>query len=643
MQPHPTPGGFAHATDLTEFLASSWQVDIGGACYPEGHLESTSLEDDLKWTRVKVEKGAKFLISQLFFDNKHYFDFVARARKAGIDVPIVPGIMPITNVAQIERFTKMCGAKIPQELADRLHRVEADPALVMATGIEHAIKQCRRLLEGAVIVLIQAACAIAFACGLGSQDGVEALAKQLKNPDVAVRRQAIEDLARLKTPEAWTLVVESLADPAALVADEAQLRLAELADAAVLKTLWGKAGLLAKDAVVQQRAAEAVGRMKIEIDATGLCKGFSARDPDTRRAVVHAVELLGDAGKLEKNSKRFVRQQLDLMFKNDKDPDVRAAAVPARHATEAFTVSDLFEMLAKKDAGVVRASATHTLAAFAIGQVPGLYSDTLEDEELCAVRAFVAVLHEHPTANSAVSLTRVLRRRQSLRLGWTILDLLQDWSGETERRDTPSWTEWALKLPDGWKPKKPAQTIEKKYVTKAEMLGQPVITDHLTILIDVTEWTGEKGGEGVSRKARVRSELGRMLGNLPEKSQFNLVMYASTVAAWEKGVVDATPANVKRALKAFDDCAATGAAHFLEAASVALSDDRIDTILVITDSAPAGAHHADLGLVLEEIAQRNRFQSVVIDAVMLRPDAEVAEQWKQVCFPWGGRVTTASQ
>ncbi len=144
---HPAPGGFAHATELADFLESRWDVDIGGACYPEGHLESKSLEEDLKWTKVKVEKGAQFLITQLFFDNKHYFDLVARARKAGIAVPIVPGIMPITNVAQIERFTKMCGAKIPQELAERLHRVQEDPALVMATGIEHAIKQCRKLLE----------------------------------------------------------------------------------------------------------------------------------------------------------------------------------------------------------------------------------------------------------------------------------------------------------------------------------------------------------------------------------------------------------------------------------------------------------------------------------------------------------------
>jgi methylenetetrahydrofolate reductase (NADPH) len=143
----PVEGGFAHATELIAFLAENWHVDIGGACYPEGHVESRSPQDDLRWARAKVEKGASFLITQLFFDNKHYFDFVARARAEGVRVPIIPGIMPITNVAQVERFTKLCGASIPPELAARLARVRDDPALVMATGIEHAIKQCRNLLE----------------------------------------------------------------------------------------------------------------------------------------------------------------------------------------------------------------------------------------------------------------------------------------------------------------------------------------------------------------------------------------------------------------------------------------------------------------------------------------------------------------
>ncbi len=91
--------------------------------------------------------GANFLITQLFFDNSHYFDFVERARAAGVKAPIVPGIMPITNVAQIERFTKMCGATIPEELQERLARIADDPAAVMATGIELAIDQSRELLD----------------------------------------------------------------------------------------------------------------------------------------------------------------------------------------------------------------------------------------------------------------------------------------------------------------------------------------------------------------------------------------------------------------------------------------------------------------------------------------------------------------
>lgn len=140
--------GFAHATDLIEFLRAEFDICIGGACYPQDHPESPSRAEDMRWTLAKQEAGAGFLITQLFFDNRFYFDALARARGAGLSLPIVPGIMPVTNVAQIERFTKMCGATIPQKLLGRLRRHQDDPAAVMATGIEWAITQCRELIDG---------------------------------------------------------------------------------------------------------------------------------------------------------------------------------------------------------------------------------------------------------------------------------------------------------------------------------------------------------------------------------------------------------------------------------------------------------------------------------------------------------------
>ena len=144
----PAGGGFHHATDLIDLLEAEFDFSVGAACYPESHPESTDEIDDLHWTAEKVRRGARFLITQLFFDSSQYFDYLAKVRALGIEVPIVPGIMPITNVGQVERFTQMCGASIPETLLARLRRSQEDPGAVMAIGIEHAIEQCRKLLEG---------------------------------------------------------------------------------------------------------------------------------------------------------------------------------------------------------------------------------------------------------------------------------------------------------------------------------------------------------------------------------------------------------------------------------------------------------------------------------------------------------------
>lgn len=141
-------GGFGHGSDLIAFIRSRWDLCVGGACYPEGHPEAESLEADLLHTKEKVGAGASFLTTQLFFEADAYFAFVRRAREHGIRVPILPGIMPVTNVAQIERFTKMCGATILAALRSRLAAADGDDAAVTSIGVEWATAQAKALLAG---------------------------------------------------------------------------------------------------------------------------------------------------------------------------------------------------------------------------------------------------------------------------------------------------------------------------------------------------------------------------------------------------------------------------------------------------------------------------------------------------------------
>ena len=138
--------GFGYAVELVQFICERFSFCIGVAGYPEGHPESSNREEDLFHLKKKVLAGASFIVTQLFFDNKYYFDFVASLRKIGVDVPVIPGIMPIVNLKQIKRFIKMCGATIPHDLMVRLEEAQDDPESVCQIGIDHAADQCKKLL-----------------------------------------------------------------------------------------------------------------------------------------------------------------------------------------------------------------------------------------------------------------------------------------------------------------------------------------------------------------------------------------------------------------------------------------------------------------------------------------------------------------
>src|SRR4051794_6468196 len=141
-----TEGGLRYSRELIELIRDEYQFAIGAACFPEVHIHAVDAETDLRYLKDKVDAGARFLITQLFFENQAYYDFVARARDIGIDVPIIPGIMPITDYGQIKRITGMIGASIPGALGRELELRGDQPGSVTDLGVAYATLQCADLL-----------------------------------------------------------------------------------------------------------------------------------------------------------------------------------------------------------------------------------------------------------------------------------------------------------------------------------------------------------------------------------------------------------------------------------------------------------------------------------------------------------------
>ena len=141
---------FIHADDMIRFLKEKTSLHMAGACYPEKHPESFSMEADLNNLKKKQEAGAEFLISQLFFDNDFYYGFLEKTQKKGITVPICAGIMPITSAKQIGTTITLSGSSLPKALTDLIARYGEDPQEMRRAGIDYAIRQIRDLQENGV-------------------------------------------------------------------------------------------------------------------------------------------------------------------------------------------------------------------------------------------------------------------------------------------------------------------------------------------------------------------------------------------------------------------------------------------------------------------------------------------------------------
>ncbi|ACN99554.1 methylenetetrahydrofolate reductase [NAD(P)H] [Sulfurihydrogenibium azorense] len=144
--------GCKHAFELVSLIKDNFgdYFCIAVASYPEGHPESPNLERDIYYFKQKVEAGADFSITQMFFDNSYFYDFLDRCTKAGVNIPIIPGIMPITNFNQIRKFASLCGATIPEDVVKLFEKYADNPEETKKIGIEFATKQCEDLLKNGV-------------------------------------------------------------------------------------------------------------------------------------------------------------------------------------------------------------------------------------------------------------------------------------------------------------------------------------------------------------------------------------------------------------------------------------------------------------------------------------------------------------
>jgi len=147
----PHPASLLHASDMLEFIRPRYPYCLGTAGYPEGHIEAGSKQKDLEFLKLKVEKGAEYILTNYFYDNRYYFDFVAACRSLGITVPIVPGVMPIFSVKMMNHLAKLCGATITSGLQQRLAALpEGDIPALLNFGIDFAFEQCKELIAAGV-------------------------------------------------------------------------------------------------------------------------------------------------------------------------------------------------------------------------------------------------------------------------------------------------------------------------------------------------------------------------------------------------------------------------------------------------------------------------------------------------------------
>lgn len=467
-------------------------------------------------------------------------------------------------------------------------------------------------------------------------DRIDELEIALGDEDRALRRRAVRDLAGLGGREAWQLVIGALTDPEGEVADEAQFQLARMDEERLLRDLLGRAGLGSRDPLVRRRAAEVFGRFGAEVDGNDLLGRYSRRDPEMSETLLWSIERLARAGRLGGDLAKCGRTLAKLARQGGR-PRVRAQALCALAEVDRSQLQSLLPKLVKAKEHELRVAVLDCVARggpeTALEFAAHLRDDLHTGVRLAALEAIAAV----GTKRSLELLLERLEGEQRLRLRVACAELLQQLSARKHKLDPRPWRLWISGLPDDW-------TVADRVGRQAEvggtasLAGLPILSDRVCFLIDFSGSLWYERDGRPPRKGKVDALLRAALPRLSADTEFNIIPYTAVPHPWREALVPATQRNVMAALADFEANREKGSGNVFDAVALALTDRRVDRIVILTDGAPTGGARWKLELMMPLLEQAARFDRVTYDAIVVDARPGLRKHWTRLAQATGGRA-----
>lgn len=463
---------------------------------------------------------------------------------------------------------------------------------------------------------------------------------ELKQSRPEPRRAALKGLVELSGEEAWRLVLGALADPDAAVGDEAQLVVAKLSDADLVGELLGRLGLEAREERVVLRAAEAVGRLEVEVDGELLARRLSGREVEVSRRLLFSIERLHRAGRLGGRPER-IADAVHALVRSRRDEVLAARALVTLAVLGDARAGELARAAALSRSEFERAAA---LVALGVLEHPDLatFARARAADDSLSVRslAFDALRRMRTRAALEVLVERLeVEPRPGLRQ--RIAAALRELTGFQYRLDPRPWRDLVSRLAADWdgRPLRPAPERDGGGQSVAKgPLTLPVDSDRVAFLFDFSGSMWTPLADGRLPKDIVAARLREVLEGLDPATAFNLIPYAHQPAPWRERLVEAAPKNVREALEFFDGLALRGKGNVYDAALLALADPAVERVVILTDGVPTGGLHSDLDLVVPLLEEHNLLRGVAFDLVLVDAPRPKVRRWSEFALRSGGRA-----